>query len=195
MRSREDNFRAKWVGVTIVVMVAFLFLGMGEARGSGPVNHCPNASGGLTVSQGKCKFKPFKKARLVNGKAIPRKGTPKRVRKVIRAANRIRSKPYIWGGGHGGFVDRGYDCSGAVSFALRGGRFIRSPMPSGPLMGWGKPGKGKWITVHSNPGHVYVVIAGLRFDTANTPGSGPRWSNVLRSTSGGFVKRNPGKGY
>jgi hypothetical protein len=129
----------------------------------------------------------------VKGKAIPPASAPARVKKVIRWANRIRRHPYRWGGGHGSFHDSGYDCSGAVSYALRGGRFIASPLASGPLMSWQKPGRGKWITVYSNPGHVYLVVAGLRFDTANTGGNGPRWSKSLRSTPGSFTARHPAR--
>ena len=60
------------------------------------------------------------------------------MKKVIAAANKIRTKPYIYGGGHGRWWDRGYDCSGAVSFALHGGNLITSPMPSGSDGGLGQ---------------------------------------------------------
>ena len=52
---------------------------------------------------------------------------------MIAAANKIRTKPYIWGGGHARWWDRGYDCSGSVSYALHGGDFLTSPLPSGPM--------------------------------------------------------------
>lgn len=149
------------------------------------------SSGGLSTSSNKCK--PFRKARLVRGKAIAPATAPARVKRVINWANRIRHKPYIWGGGHGSFRSRGYDCSGSVSFALRGGRFIRRPMPSTGYMNWKRRGKGKWISVYSNPGHMYMVVAGLRFDTSMTPGSGPGWSRNLRSTPGRFRVRHPGR--
>ena len=149
-----------------------------------------SASGGLTVGSTKCK--PIRKARLINGKAYAPASAPARVKKVIAWANRIRNKPYRYGGGHGSFFDSGYDCSGSVSFALRGGRFVSSPMASGGYMNWKKPGKGRWITVYSNPGHAYMVVAGLRFDTSMTPGNGPGWSTSLRSTPGSFSARNPG---
>jgi len=136
--------------------------------------------------------KPVKRGKLVNGKAIAPESAPTRVKRVIKYANRIRSKPYLYGGGHGSFHSRGYDCSGAVSYALRGGKFISSPMASTSYMNWKKRGKGRWITVYSNPGHMYLVVAGLRFDTANTAGDGPRWSKSLTSTSGSFSARHPG---
>ena len=142
---------------------------------------------------------PPKKAKLVNGKVIAPASAPARVKRVIRAANQIVRKPYRWGGGHGAFTSRlaaGYDCSGAVSHALRGGRFLRTPMASGSLMKWGRRGTGRWITVYAHGGHAYVVVAGLRFDTSmrdtNAPGpnTGPRWSKTLRRSSQ-FVARHP----
>jgi hypothetical protein len=136
---------------------------------------------------------PAGKAMLVNGRAVAPMDAPPVVKKVIAAANKIRTKPYIYGGGHARWWDRGYDCSGAVSFALRGGKFLTSPMPSGPMESWGEAGKGRWITVYANSGHAYAVIAGLRWDTAGNSGSsGPRWSESLSAAaSGTFVARHP----
>ena len=143
---------------------------------------------------------PPEKATLVNGRLIAPASAPRRVVKAIRAANRIVEKPYRYGGGHQlyrkGRLDSGYDCSGAVSYALYGGRFLRSPLPSGAMMGWGEEGTGQWITVYAHSGHAYVVIAGFRFDTsmhdADAPGpsTGPRWSRTLRRSSA-FVARHP----
>jgi cell wall-associated NlpC family hydrolase len=133
---------------------------------------------------------PVSTAKLVNGRAIAPLDAPPAVKKVIAAANKIRTKPYIWGGGHGRWWDRGYDCSGAVSFALKGGKLITSPMPSGPMMGWGEAGLGRWITVFAHSGHAYAVIAGLRWDTSGTGGNGPRWHEDMRSRKG-FVARHP----
>jgi hypothetical protein len=135
---------------------------------------------------------PAAKAMLVNGRAIAPVDAPPAVKKVIAAANKIRTKPYIYGGGHARWWDSGYDCSGAVSFALRGGKFLTSPMPSGPMASWGKPGVGRWITVYANAGHAYAVIAGLRWDTAGSGSSGPRWQEGLSAAaSGPFVARHP----
>jgi hypothetical protein len=136
---------------------------------------------------------PTEKARLLpNGMLVAPKSAPARVKAVIAAANKIRSKPYILGGGHARWWDRGYDCSGSVSFALHGGNFIESPLPSGPMEGWGLAGEGRWITVYANPGHAYAVIAGFRWDTSgNTDGrTGPSWHEDVR-TSSGFVARHP----
>ncbi len=136
---------------------------------------------------------PPGKAMLVNGRAIPPANAPAAVKQVIAAANKIRTKPYIWGGGHGRWWDSGYDCSGAVSFALHGGKLLSTPMPSGSLESWGSAGKGRWITVYANAGHAYAVIAGLRWDTAGvTNGTGPRWHKSLKAAATGpFVARHP----
>jgi hypothetical protein len=145
---------------------------------------------------------PPEEATLVNGRVIAPASAPRRVKRVIEAANRLVEKPYIYGGGHRPFssrLDRGYDCSGAVSYALYGGRFLRSPLPSGALMSWGRRGPGDWITVYAHGGHAYLVVAGLRFDTslrdrdAPGPSSGPRWSRTLRR-SDAFMARHP-RGY
>jgi hypothetical protein len=134
-------------------------------------------------------------AMLVNGRAIAPLDAPPAVRKVINAANKIRTKPYIYGGGHGRWWDRGYDCSGAVSFALHGAKLLSSPLPSGPMETWGAAGPGNWITIYANAGHAYAVIAGLRWDTAgnsSTEGTGPRWHEGLgAAASGTFVARHP----
>jgi len=134
---------------------------------------------------------PAGKAQLKNGLAVAPSNAPRRVEKVITAANKIaKGKEYCYGGGHASFQDNCYDCSGAVSYALHGGDFLDSPMPSGSFRSWGKKGKGKWITVYAHSGHAYAVIAGLRFDTSMTPGAGPGWSKEMRSSSG-FAARHP----
>jgi cell wall-associated NlpC family hydrolase len=131
-----------------------------------------------------------RKAKLINGKAVAPRNAPRVVKRVIAAANRIEERPYRYGGGHGRWNDSGYDCSGAVSYALHGGGLLDSPMPSGSFMNWERGGYGKWITVFANGGHAYAVIAGLRWDTSMTPGDGPGWSKQMRSPSG-FRIRHP----
>lgn len=136
------------------------------------------------------------KAIVVRGRAIAPIDAPAAVKKVIAAANKIRAKPYVWGGGHARWWDAGYDCSGAVSYALHGGALLSSPLPSGPMESWGRAGAGRWITVYANAGHAYAVIAGLRWDTAgNTSNTGPRWHKSTAAAAGGsFVARHP-EGY
>ena len=59
-------------------------------------------------------------------------------------------------------------------------------------MSWGKPGAGKWVTIYSNPGHVYLEVAGIRFDTSGQKVSGSRWQNELRGHAG-YVARHPAR--
>ncbi len=124
--------------------------------------------------------------------AIAPDDAPPEVKSAIAAANRITSKPYRYGGGHGKFEDSGYDCSGAVSYALHGGGFVDQPLDSTGFESWGAAGNGSWITVFANSGHAYTVIAGLRFDTSGggSGESGPRWRTKSRSASG-YVARHP----
>ena len=135
---------------------------------------------------------PAGRAALVNGEAIPPANAPLAVRAVIEAANQINDTPYVWGGGHGSFESSGYDCSGAVSYALHGGGLLSSPLDSGGLQVWGSPGGGSWITVFANSGHAWAMIAGLRWDTGGPGGgSGPRWSTIMRSDASSYVARHP----
>jgi hypothetical protein len=127
---------------------------------------------------------------LPNGIALPPLDAPEEVKQIIEAGNIIARSPYKWGGGHGKWLDNGYDCSGSVSFALAAAGLLEGPLASGPLMSWGKPGKGKWVTIYTHPGHVFMVVAGIRFDTSGARVTGSRWQNEMRSTSG-FVVRHP----
>jgi peptidoglycan hydrolase-like protein with peptidoglycan-binding domain len=122
----------------------------------------------------------------------PRGRLPLAVRRVIAAANRIARKPYRYGGGHGSFEDSAYDCSGSVSYALHGGGLLASPLNSSGLMSYGRPGKGRYITIYANPGHVYMVIRGRRFDTTGRDESGSRWQWRSRSSAGYTVRHPPG---
>ena len=128
---------------------------------------------------------------LPNGDAVAPAGAPPQVQKAIAAANRINHLPYKYGGGHQSWkLDKGYDCSGAVSYMLHGAgrKLLSSPLPSGPLAKWGEAGPGEWISVYANGGHAYAVVAGLRWDTSG--GKGPRWHEDMRSSQG-FRVRHP----
>jgi hypothetical protein len=144
-----------------------------------------NGTGGVSPSD--ARYAPAKKAKIVNGLAVAPRGAPQPVVNAIAAANRIIRKPYRYGGGHGSFNDSGYDCSGSVSYALHGGGLLRSPLDSSSFMHWGLAGKGKWITVYTNPGHAYMVLAGLRLDTSRAGDprgqNGPRWRKRMRDNS------------
>jgi cell wall-associated NlpC family hydrolase len=130
---------------------------------------------------------------LRNGVAYAPSHAPQSVKNAIWAANTLRRKPYVWGGGHGSFNDRGYDCSGTVSFALHGAGLLNSPLPSSDLMRYGERGRGRWMTIYSRNGHTFAMIAGLRLDTTDLGRGGdvgPRWYTYGRDTSG-FVARHP----
>lgn len=139
---------------------------------------------------------PPSKAAIVDGQAVAPANAPQRVKRVIAAGNRLVGKPYRYGGGHkpfGGGLDTGYDCSGTASYALFGGRFLRSPMPSGSFMRWGASGPGRWITVYAHAGHMYIVVAGLRLDTGmrdDPSRTGPAWSKKLRPADA-YAARHP----
>jgi hypothetical protein len=133
------------------------------------------------------------RAVLRNGIAYAPARAPESVKRAIWAGNELRHKPYIWGGGHRSFYDRGYDCSGTVSYALHAAGALSSPLPSSELLHYGRRGRGRWITVYSRHGHTFAVIAGLRLDTTDFQrggNSGPRWHSDLRDTRG-YVARHP----
>ncbi len=130
---------------------------------------------------------------LLGGIALAPASAPPAIQAAVDAANSISTTPYVWGGGHAGFNARGYDCSGAVSFALHGAGFLSQPLDSGQLMHWGVPGPGKWLTVYASPSHAYAVIAGLRWDTVgDAHGTGPRWHPEGPYPTGFAVRHFPG---
>jgi cell wall-associated NlpC family hydrolase len=134
--------------------------------------------GGVSVSAGMAQSPP---------------GAPQRVEQVVAGGNAIARFPYRWGGGHGSFIDDAYDCSGSVSYALAAAGLLDVPLTSGDLAGWGEPGPGRWITVYANPGHVYMEVGGLRFDTSGRAGRrGSRWQAARRSARGFEARHWPG---
>jgi hypothetical protein len=130
---------------------------------------------------------------LRGGIAYAPANAPDQVKEAIWSVNTIRHKPYHWGGGHGSFYDSGYDCSGAVSFALHSAGALGQPLPSSEFLRFGERGRGRWITIYSRRGHTFAVIAGLRLDTTDFRYGGdvgPRWYTEDRSTWG-FSARHP----
>jgi cell wall-associated NlpC family hydrolase len=126
-----------------------------------------------------------------DGQAKPPIDAPDAVKNVIAAGNTIANYPYIWGGGHASFQANGYDCSGSVSYALKAANLVDEPMVSGDFMNYGEPGPGKWITIYSSPGHVFMFVGGLRFDTSYRDGPyGTRWQDGKRPL-GGFSITHP----
>jgi cell wall-associated NlpC family hydrolase len=131
-------------------------------------------------------------ASLVNGRAIAPPGAPTAVKRVIAAANHINGRPYVWGGGHLSWHSRGYDCSGAVGYALHAAGLLDTTMVSGQLAAWGESGIGRWVSVYANADHVFMMVAGLRFDTRDAPAgvTGPRWHRAGVDPAR-FVVRHP----
>jgi hypothetical protein len=179
------------------------------------IAHADGITGGVAAVTGGTsptdpQVAPHGKAVLLpSGLAVAPADAPPQVQAIIDAGNRIATLPYIYGGGHNAtFSGRGYDCSGSVSYALHGGGLLTSPLDSSSFMSWGARGPGSWITIYTNPGHAYMVVAGLRFDTSmRTPISAAarrstttarssftplssRWSSRMRPSTG-YVVRHP----
>jgi cell wall-associated NlpC family hydrolase len=129
---------------------------------------------------------------LPNGVAVPPLEAPEAVKQIIEAGNIIARSPYVWGGGHGKWIDKGYDCSGSVSFALAAAGLLNGPLDSGRLAQWGSAGPGRWVTIYANSGHVFMEVAGIRFDTSGQRVTGSRWQNAGRPTAGFAVRHPPG---
>jgi hypothetical protein len=135
-------------------------------------------------------------AKIIKGVAYAPAFAPMRVKKAIWAGNKIRTKPYAVGGGHGRWNDSAYDCSGSVSYVLHAAGLLKTSMDSSEFESWGRHGLGQWITVYTNPGHAFVEIAGVRLDTSRegdphpARGTGPRWRPLMTGT-GGYLARHP----
>jgi hypothetical protein len=193
LRSKTLSSRSRLVrlaGLLFVVSLVCAVPAMAQTGGTGSPGSTTTSTTTPTAPSGTAQLQS-------NGTALPPANAPRPVRKAIAAANKIHTRPYIWGGGHRSFKSRGYDCSGAVSYVLHAAGILSSPMASGSLMRWGSPGLGSWITVYANGGHAWMTVAGLRFDTSSAgeslnQGSGPRWRANMRSGSGYTARFYPG---
>ena len=138
---------------------------------------------------------PGSRARLNSGQAAAPEGAPLAVKRAIWAANQLHRKPYVFGGGHRSFTDRGYDCSGTVSYALGAAGLLKSPISSSEFRRFGERGRGKWITIYARNGHTYAIIAGLRLDTTPYLTAhdrwAPGWQLAERAPGSGFEARHP----
>ena len=196
--------RAKSLWMSVVLLLAISVAAAAPAAAQTPApatpvpavpTSAPPATGGAAYGVAFQPVVPGLVAQIVNGVAYAPDQAPDPVKQAIWAANQIVGMPYRLGGGHKlGFIDRAYDCSGTVSFAMHGAGLLAAPRDSSSFLRYGVAGKGQWITVYTNPGHAFAVIAGLRLDTsaAGDPagGSGPRWRPNLRSTRG-YRARHP----
>jgi cell wall-associated NlpC family hydrolase len=127
---------------------------------------------------------------LPNGVAVPPLESPTAVKEIIQAGDEIARTPYVWGGGHGKWLDHGYDCSGSVSFVLASAGLLDRSLVAAEFMRWGEPGPGKWVTIYASPTHVFMRVAGIRFDTVARAQTGSRWVNEWTDTSR-YVARHP----
>ena len=177
MRSKSTT-KLALAGLLLIASLTAAVPAMAQTGGTGS----PGSVTTATAPSGTAQLQP-------GGTALAPANAPRPVRKAIAAANRIHTRPYIWGGGHRNFKSRGYDCSGAVSYALHGGGFLESPLDSTGLETWGEAGPGKWITVYANAEHAWMVIAGIAFDTVGGPG--PRWHDPWVDSPEGFIVRHP----
>jgi cell wall-associated NlpC family hydrolase len=176
------------ITAALTTATATIALAAPSASGQG----IPWGAGCSPVAQGVTRTSSNCGAELAGERAIAPAAAPAAVKAVIAAANQINDRRYVWGGGHASFASKGYDCSGAVGYALHGGGLLATTMVSGQLAYWGETGVGRWITVYANAEHVFMVVAGLRFDTrGDLPGvSGPRWK-MARADPRKFVARHP----
>jgi peptidoglycan hydrolase-like protein with peptidoglycan-binding domain len=127
-----------------------------------------------------------------DGLAVAPESAPEEVKQVIEAGNEIAHHPYKYGGGHGKWNDSGYDCSGSVSYALHGAGLVKRARSSGDYMTWGRAGKGDWITIYAHGGHMYMIVAGIRFDTSGAKeNGGSRWHKSKRAWGSGYTVRHP----
>jgi cell wall-associated NlpC family hydrolase len=141
---------------------------------------------GMTASPNQATLTP-------SGLAIAPIDAPAAVQEVIAAGNEIARLPYRYGGGHLTYEDTAYDCSGSISYVFAAAHLLDHTVVSGQLMNWGDPGPGKWITIFANAGHVFMYVAGLRFDTVALAETGDRWStrSADESNLSSFAVRHP----
>jgi cell wall-associated NlpC family hydrolase len=165
-----------------------------QAPASDPAVCAPGALAGVTLVPGS------RASLLPNGLAAAPADAPPAVKEIIAAGNQIVGKPYVYGGGHGLPLDEiapSYDCSSSVEHLLSGARLlpVTDGVASSDLESFGAAGPGAWVTVYANADHVFMYVAGLRWDTYNAEGagdgsSGIGWHPLIRSAAG-FVARHP----
>jgi len=148
-----------------------------QAAADQPPQSGPTVPGDRAVLKGRIAYAP--------------KNAPRNIKLAIWATNCVTTRPYVWGGGHGTFYDRGYDCSGTISFFLHHGGLLDQPTPSKAFLSYGECGPGKWVTIYARSGHVFASVCGLRLDTSGLHDEeGPRWRASDRSLTG-FIPRHP----
>ena len=138
-------------------------------------------------------YVPGKTAVVHRGYAVVPAAAPAKVKAAIEAGNQIAGLPYRRGGGHGQLHDSAYDCSGSASFVLREAGLLNDTLTSTTFRRYGDHGKGDWISVYARKGHVFLVVAGLRFDTGYGAGAkGPHWTTASRPANGCVIRHPEG---
>jgi hypothetical protein len=161
---------------TVFFLVCLTLLGLGACSSTPPYKY---------------RYIPGRTATESGGYAVAPPSAPSRVNQAIQAGNQIVGAPYRMGGGHGAYMDGTFDCSGATSYVLRAAGLTKGSMPSASFRRYGRPGPGRWISVYARQGHVFLVVAGLRFDTGwHGAAEGPRWTTQGRPARG-YVIRHP----
>ena len=166
-----------------------------ELASAGSADSCTPAGGaGVPLAPGD------RATLLPSGLAAAPADAPAEVKGIIAAGNQIVGKPYVYGAGHGLPLDEvapAYDCSSSVDHLLYGGGLlpVTGDSTSGELESFGVAGPGRWVTIYASPDHVFMYIAGLRWDTHNAAGpgdgsSGIGWHPLVRDADG-FVARHP----
>jgi hypothetical protein len=169
-------------------------LGVPVAAAEDPASCAPTSLAGVPTT-------PGERAQLLpNGLAAAPAGAPQAVAEIIAAGNQIVGKPYVYGAGHGlalSAIAPAYDCSSSVEHLLYGARLVpvTDGAASSALESFGVAGAGRWVTLYASPSHVFMYVAGLRWDThdAAGPGDGSTgigWHPLVRSADG-FVARHP----
>jgi peptidoglycan hydrolase-like protein with peptidoglycan-binding domain len=188
VRRLERELGVRVDGVATAADIRRLRLALKPSTGTGGTTFSDERARPRAVSAQEV---PGAKAQLTDdGLAIAPADAPQEVKDIIAAGNEIAKLPYRYGGGHGKWKDTAYDCSGSVSFALHGADLLEAPMPSGSFESWGDAGPGEWVTLYANGGHIFMYVAGLRFDTSGRSQTGSRWQTAKRSASG-YTVRHP----
>jgi hypothetical protein len=166
-----------------------------SATAGGSASDCnPAGAAGVPLTSGP------RATLLPNGLATAPASAPAAVKEIIAAGNQIVGRPYVYGGGHGLPLSEAapsYDCSSSVEHLLYGARLlpVTYAAASSTLESFGQPGPGGWVTLYASADHVFMYVAGLRWDTHNAAGPGDGstgigWHPLVRS-SAGFVARHP----
>jgi cell wall-associated NlpC family hydrolase len=116
---------------------------------------------------------------LTTGVTTAAGNAPAQVQAMTNMANSLVGKPYVIGGGHGGWGPQsGYDCSGFVSTVLHAGGYLSQPvdttaLPNQPGL---ESGPGQYVTVYDRAlpgqsGHVIIQINGQFYESGGSHGA------------------------